>query len=110
MIDWSNRLAKWRMVFAGWQLGTRPKGEPESDAVRDHREITMLMRAEINGITKLLIDKKIATAEELAVIFNDESKYLCEAYEKKFPGFQATDDGMHIDVVVAAGTMKGWRQ
>jgi hypothetical protein len=37
------RLAKWRTLFAGWQLGTRPKGEPESDAVRDHREATLML-------------------------------------------------------------------
>jgi hypothetical protein len=31
-----NVLAKWRGLFAGWQLGTRPKGDPESDAVRSN--------------------------------------------------------------------------
>ena len=36
-----NRLTKWRSVFAGWQLGTRAKGDPECDAVRDHREVTI---------------------------------------------------------------------
>jgi hypothetical protein len=30
------KLAKWRLIFAGWQLGTRLKGDPECDAVRDH--------------------------------------------------------------------------
>lgn len=37
-MDWLNVVCKWRSLFAGWQLGTRPKGDPESDAVRDHRE------------------------------------------------------------------------
>jgi len=40
-----NVLAKWRAHFSGWQLGTRPKGDPEGDAVRDHREATILLRA-----------------------------------------------------------------
>ena len=31
-----NVLAKWRTLLAGWQLGTRPKGDPECDAVSDH--------------------------------------------------------------------------
>src|SRR5205809_59165 len=47
-----NRLTKWRSVFAGWQLGTRPLGDPECDAVRDHREVTILMRAELTTIKK----------------------------------------------------------
>jgi hypothetical protein len=29
--------------------------------------------------------------------------------EKSFPGFKATDDGMHIDTKLAAETMKGWK-
>jgi hypothetical protein len=63
-IDWLNRLAKWRTVFAGWQLGTRAKGDPESDAVRDHREATILQRAELTALTSLLIKKQIITAAE----------------------------------------------
>ena len=27
-MDAPNVLAKWRTLFAGWQLGTRPKGKP----------------------------------------------------------------------------------
>jgi hypothetical protein len=27
-IDWLNRLAKWRTVLAGWQLGTRGSDDP----------------------------------------------------------------------------------
>src|SRR5438067_1656730 len=37
-----NRLTKWRSVFCGWQLGTRSSTDPEAQAVRDHREATML--------------------------------------------------------------------
>lgn len=51
-----NKLAKWRSIFAGWQLGTRAKGDPESDAVRDHREATILLRAEVNALTACLIE------------------------------------------------------
>lgn len=51
--DALNRLAKWRTVFAGWQLGTRARGDPESDAVRDHREATIMLRAEVNALTAL---------------------------------------------------------
>jgi hypothetical protein len=37
-----NRIAKWRTILAGWQLGTKPKGDPTCDAVRDHREATIM--------------------------------------------------------------------
>ena len=43
-----NRLCKWRAHFAGWQLGTRAKDDPEAQAVRDHRELSMLMRVELS--------------------------------------------------------------
>lgn len=56
--DALNKLTKWRMVFAGWQLGTRPKGDPECDAVRDHREATMIQRVEISALSRLLIKKR----------------------------------------------------
>ena len=53
-----NRLCKWRAIFAGWQLGTRAKGDPESDAVRDHREVTILLRAEASAMTGLLLFRR----------------------------------------------------
>lgn len=60
------RLGKWRTLLTGWQLGTRPAGDPESDAVRDHREATLLLRAETNAIGGLLISKGLVTADEFA--------------------------------------------
>jgi hypothetical protein len=48
-----NRLTKWRNVFVGWQLGTREKGDPEGDAVRDHREQSIILRAEVTALTGL---------------------------------------------------------
>jgi hypothetical protein len=108
-IDWLQRLGKWRMVFAGWQLGTRPKGDPEGDAVRDDREVTMAMRAEINALTLLMIKKGVFTAEEFTEQLQEESRHLCEQYERRFPGFKATDDGMHMDLQIARDTTAGWR-
>lgn len=104
----ANRLAKWRSVFAGWQLGTRAIGDPESDAVRDHREVTMLMRAEINALTKLCIDAGVFTQRDLSEQLILECEHLSEAYAEKFPGMTATDDGIAYDVELARETMKGW--
>lgn len=103
------RLAKWRAVFAGWQLGSRAKGDPEADAVRDHREVTLLLRAEVNALTGLLIDKGAFTAEEFTARLSAEAEYLSKQYERKFPGFKATDDGIDMNIAIARDTMQGWR-
>jgi hypothetical protein len=95
-----NRLCKWRSVFAGWQLGTRLRGDGESEAVRDHREVTMLLRAEVNALTKILLDAKIVNEDTLTRIVGEEAEYLSAAYEKKFPGAEPTDDGMTFDLAV----------
>lgn len=108
-IDWINRLGKWRVLLTGWQLGTRQKGDPEGDAVRDHREATMMLRADVNAITQLLIKKGVFTAEEYAAQLNEECQHLCKSYERRFPGIKATDDGLQMDVAIAADTMRGWR-
>lgn len=104
-----NRLAKWRMVFAGWQLGTRMKGDAECDAVRDHRELSMLTRAEVNTLTRLMIDKGVFTDEEFAIQLTEEATWLSDSYEERFPGCKATDEGIAMDVDRVAETMKGWR-
>lgn len=107
-IDWLNRLCKWRSVFAGWQLGTREADDPECQAVRDHREATLLLQASMNAITELLIRKGIITAQELTTVMHEEAKLKCEQLEKLFPGIEATDYGLEMDGRIAE-TMKGWK-
>lgn len=104
-----NKLAKWRTVFAGWQLGTRPKGDPESDAVRDHRELSILLRAEMTALVTLLVAKKIITREDWAMELEAEARQLDSDYERRFPGFKTSQDGVEMDVKVAMETTKGWR-
>ena len=104
-----NRVTKWRTIFAGWQLGTRPKGDPECDAVRDHREVTILLRVEMTALTKVLLDKGLLTLEDWQQAVIDEAELLSKDYEAKFPGCKATDDGIQMDVKQAYETMKHWR-
>lgn len=103
-----NRLAKWRVLLTGWQLGTRPKGDPEADAVRDHREATLLLRCEVTALVGLLAGKGVFTVEELQAAIGEEAVKLCEDYARKFPGVIASDDGLVFDGR-AADTMKGWK-
>lgn len=89
-----NRLAKWRTIFTGWQLGTRAKGDPESDAVSHHRELSILLRAEVNAITQLLVKRGVFTGEDFDAQLVEEVEHLERIYEEKFPGAKASDDGM----------------
>jgi len=103
-----NKIAKWRSVLAGQQLGTRPLGDPECDAVRDHREATILQRVELTAVSKLLIDKGVFTVEELQQGMIDECALLEQDYQKKFPGMRATDTGIEYDRR-AVHTMRHWK-
>lgn len=104
-----NKLCKWRSVFAGWQLGTRPKTDPECQAVRDQREAWLLLRAENTAFLRILFEKKICTVEEFQQALLIEAQALDESLEQRFPGFKTTEDGIDMDVKVAAETTKGWK-
>jgi len=95
MLKALNRLAKWRVLFAGWQLGTRTDTDAEANAVKDHRELSMISRAEITAITRILIEKGVCTFDELEDRIALEADELSAAIGKHFPGIEATDDGLH---------------
>lgn len=103
------RLAKWRTLFAGWQLGTRAKGDPEGDAVRDHREVTILLRAEMSALLGLLVEKNVITFEEFGAALEREADLLSADYARRFPGIRAADHGLEFVPHIAADTMRGWR-
>lgn len=102
-----NKLVKWKNVFSGWQLGTRLKGDPECDAIRDHREVTILLRAEVSALVKCLVDMQVFSEEQFQRALFDEAKQLDKDYEEKFPGMQTTDIGVTYDKR-ALETMKHW--
>jgi hypothetical protein len=58
------RLGKWRKIFVSWQLGTRSDTDSEAKALADHREATMLLRAESSAFVRLLIGKGVFTDSE----------------------------------------------
>lgn len=105
-----NKLAKWRTIFAGWQLGTREKSDPEAQAVKDAREVLMVMRAELSAVINLLLEKNVITKAEWYEHLAKEANALDALYEKKFPGMRSTDEGVNIfNIPKAAETMKGWK-
>lgn len=103
------RITKWRVHFAGWQLGTRVKGDPECDAVSNHREATIMLRVEVTAITGLLLRKGIITVEELDRAIGDEADELEAAFEKRWPGARATEEGLTYDKR-AVDWLQHWRK
>jgi hypothetical protein len=108
-LDALNRVTKWRGLFAGWQLGTRPKGDPECDAVRDHREVTIILRVEATAIIGVLLRKGVITQDEWVKALELEANMLSDAYANRFPGVTASDNGLIIDPRRVQGWMKGWK-
>jgi hypothetical protein len=101
-----NRLCKWRSVLAGWHLGTGPKTTPGVQAMRDLRDLTMLLRVETNALTKLLLDKGVFSNDELLKQIIEEAEHYEEVMAEKFPGMRAVDDGVAIyNVALAQQTM-----
>jgi len=104
-----NRLAKWRSHFAGWQLGTRTKDDPESQAVRDHREVTLFLRCEASAVAALLIQKGVFTQTEYTAQLEVEAEHLERMLENRWPGAKATDVGMVYTVPACNEWMSKWR-
>jgi hypothetical protein len=104
------KLAKWRAVLAGWQLGTRAKGDPESDAVRDHRECTLLLRSEVTALVRLGVERGLFSVEDFTRVNAEEAEHLSAAYERRFPGMRATEIGIeYYDMDKVRATTQGWR-
>jgi hypothetical protein len=103
-----NRLCKWRSVFAGWQLGTRDQEDPECQAVKDHRELSMLLRAEVSALVATLVQKGVFTVDEFNTNLEKEAVTMDVENEQRFPGFSSIAQGISMSMPEAAETMKNW--
>lgn len=91
------KLGKWRSLFAGWQLGTRLDNDPECQAVRDHREVTMLLRTEVNAAGLLRNVRMAGVGADLCIAFWDgRSTGTAHMID------QARAQGIPVEVVGAA--------
>lgn len=107
-----NKLAKWRSLLAGWQLGTRPDNDPECRAVRDHREATLLLRAEMNALIDLLMKSDVFSERDWIDALHDEAVQMDKDLEKRFPGASTSELGLHFDLTrnnEIQSWMKGWK-
>lgn len=104
------RFTKWRRVFAAWQTGNLSNNGPEAKAIRDHRELTMLLRAETTALAQLLVKKGIFTEDEFAEQVIEEAGHLDKAFEEQFPGFKASEFGLNITAPESLETIKKWER
>jgi hypothetical protein len=100
------KLCKWRKFFASWQLGTRPADDGEFRAVTDHREVTILLRAEMTALAGLLVRKGVVTQQEFQDALEAEAKLLDHDYEERHPGWRSTRDGLHMKMPEAVETAR----
>lgn len=106
------RLTKWRRVLAAWQFGAdylmvdKEHCPAPVAAVRDHRELSLLMRAELSALVILLVEKGVFTVDEWEAQLEHEAMHLDVINEQKFPGFVAGDDGMTLHNPEALRTLQ----
>jgi len=100
------KLAKWRKFFASWQLGTRSDNDGESRAIRQHRELSILLRVEVNALIALLLGKGVFTQQEWQAAIEAEAKALDHAYEETYPGWRSTPEGLSMKMPEALETMR----
>jgi hypothetical protein len=100
------KLAKWRKFFASWQLGTRAASDGEYRAVADAREMLIIMRAEVNALTELMLRKGVITEAEFQAALEREAKTLDKDYAKRFPGFSTSELGLSMKMPEAGETMR----
>lgn len=102
-----NRLCKWRNILVGWMLGTKAINAPGVRGYRDLVERQIIFRAEINALTRLLLDRGVFTTEEFQAQMILECEHEERNYQQRFPGMRADDTGIVLfDVAEAAKTMK----
>jgi hypothetical protein len=102
-----NKLCKWRTVLAGWHGGSLGKDSPGCKALRDEADQRLITRVELNALVSLSIARGVFTGDDLHKQFDIEAAELDRHYERRFPGFRTTSDGVNIyDTDMAQETTK----
>ena len=86
----------------------RLTGAPPDDAGAGLREILdtrLVLRAKVNAITGLCLDRGVFTAADFDAQLAEEADDLARALSARYPGWRATDDGLIMDMPAAAETM-----
>lgn len=91
------RLFRWSKLLVGEFLGTTGDQDPRFHYLRHIEDRTQALRAEVNALTRILIEKGIVTRGEAEGIFEEEFALQCKALEAAHPGATATEDGIVLD-------------
>jgi|GEM_PF-2040060 len=100
----TEKLGKWRSVLVGWIWGTRHRGQPGTQGMRDLMDARLVARIELSAIAALLIEKGVFTRTEFMAQVAIEAGELDAMYERLFEGYRTTDQGLSIDPNVAVKT------
>lgn len=101
-------LCKWRNVYG--LMATMGSQESFERYVRDTADKHLLLRAEVNAMTALLIQKGVFTATEFAVQLDVEAEHLSGVMVEAFPGFEATEIGLTMKMPEVQETMQSWQR
>ena len=109
--DVAMMLRQFGRLQLGRLVGTVLGSEGRYRAAMDLLERCYFMRAELNAVVKILIDKKIVTAEEWEKTCTEEYEWYVAQLAKDWPEIKVTATGYTIlDPVVFARRSKeeGW--
>lgn len=82
-------------VARGRTFGFLPAGDPGVHECRDLIDLMLLTRAEINGLSKLLVDAKVITPSQLEHEFTEQYNWFAEVKAKQF-GVEVFDGGLRF--------------
>lgn len=103
------RLGKWRRFFAMWHSAFEPIPDAEMAHMEDLRELVILLRAEVNVLTGMLIERDVIVPAQFAAALEHEADMLAMQFEVRFPGITADDTGLTLTNPAAALTLEALR-
>jgi hypothetical protein len=95
------KLRQVARVQFGRIFGTTPSTEGRYKAMMDLLERCYFMRAEINALTKILIDKGVCTTSDLQKAMDEEMSMYFKEVAAQFPEIEFGDRGFTIKDVAA---------
>lgn len=80
-------------LIKGEHVGLLSNAHPGLKEARDFIDLILFVRAEINGITGLLIESKVLSVEQVQARFAEEYEYFAQVKAKQL-GVEVTDYGL----------------
>ena len=106
----AQRLQQFGRLAASRLFGTMLSTDGRSKAVVDEWERSLILRAEMNALVGLLIDKGIVTEAEWAARSVEALRHLADAHAKTWPELTVDETGIHIhDMAAHAARAKAER-